>query len=286
MNRLFRQNYIRKYFEAAYKALPTYIVYGVIIVSFFFISSNKVMGLNKDHMAETANHFLSQEDNFSLKDGFVYLDEIDPSILVDIRYSSKNNLKQEPLLGIKNNRAVLSLDSAVALRCAQEDLRLRGYSLVVYNAYIPNRSYLEILDITQNDLIDQTSHPNISHKELIKVGYLQEKLDNIRGSTVDVSIIPLNKKLKQDPITQYRNHSNNQHIKYVDDGSEDMGTSYDTFDELSCHECKNVRMEAQMHRELLKSIMEENGFKASDLVWWKYTYMREPYPDSQFDFEI
>lgn len=279
MSKLFQQSYIKK-FEIGITSIS------ILLLLYVIIFSNTTLALNRDELAGSANHFLSQEGGFSLKDGFVYLDEVDPSILVNIRYSSENNLKQKPLVGIKKGRAVLSLDTALALSAAQEDLRLRGYSLVVYNAYIPKRAYLEMLEIAENDLIDKASHPNLSNDELIKAGYIKDKLDNIRGSTVDVSIIPLNKNLKDKPLTQYRNNTNKQHIKYVDDGSEDMGTSYDTFDELSCHECRDIRVEAQVSRELLKKTMEENGFKASKLVWWKYTYIREPYPDSQFDFEI
>lgn len=224
-----------------------------------------------------------------LKQGFIYLDQVSPSIKVNIRYATNNNFLMKPLDGMEHNRAVLTNEAANALDNVQEDLLLRGYSLVLYSAYMP----LKAVNQMQEDLnsgvsnnLKQLYFPNLSEQEVLSQGYIKEKQDNIRGSTVDVSIIPLNKKIKNKFFIRKRSYSNVRNMYFLDDGSSDMGTSYDTFDPLSCHECGRVTQEVQHNRQLLKEVMESHGFKASNLVWWKYTYIREPFPDSSFDFNI
>jgi D-alanyl-D-alanine dipeptidase len=50
-----------------------------------------------------------------LPEKFVYLDEIDNSILHDIRYASNLNFVGKVVAGYKTNRAVMTLDLANAL---------------------------------------------------------------------------------------------------------------------------------------------------------------------------
>jgi D-alanyl-D-alanine dipeptidase len=266
---------------------PLLALYLLLFFSIFlFLGANSTIAVNIHNAGSNKLHVAKHETS-ALRDDFVYLDQIDPSIIVDIRYSSSNNLQKRPIAGIKNNRAVLTIEAALALKSVQDELKLRGYSLVVYNAYIPKQAYLQILDAFKEGLIDKACFPNISTEELHRTGYIREKIDNTRGSTIDVSIIALNKKLrKEHAILKHIVHNDNHCIEYLDDGSEDMGTSYDTFDELSKHNNNIIAIEAQMNRELLKEKMEAQGFMPSNLVWWKYTYAREPYLDSQFDFEI
>lgn len=224
-----------------------------------------------------------------IKSGFVYLDQVSSSIRVDIRYASDNNLLGKPLAGIGQNRAVLTREAAAALAEVQEELLLRGYSLVVYNAYIPQQAVKQIEEAISMGISDEMKNlyfPNLSADDLASQGYLREKRDNIRGSSVDVSIIPVSKDMKKRYFARKRSYSESRHMRFLDDGTSDMGTSYDTFDSLSCHACAEVTLDVQSNRALLKELMENYGFKASNLVWWKYTYIREPFPDSSFDFNI
>jgi D-alanyl-D-alanine dipeptidase len=65
-----------------------------------------------------------------------------------------------------------------------------------------------------------------------------------------------------------------------------MGSSYDLLDELSCHECQTIHTEAKNNRKMLKDVMESYGFVSNSKVWWQYTLTREPYSDTEFDFEV
>lgn len=224
-----------------------------------------------------------------LRSGFIYVDQVAPSIKVNIKYSNANNFLGKSLAGMNNNRAALTIDTALALEKVQDELELKGYSLVVYNAYIPQKAVRQMKQLEFNTTaqdLRKLYYPNLSPEQLISQGYIKEKTDNIRGSTVDVSIIPINKQLKNHFGIRKRAYSNNRHMQFIDDGTVDMGTSYDTFDALSSHQCEDITMEAKHNRNLLKETMESYGFRASNLVWWKYTYIREPFADSSFDFDV
>lgn len=220
--------------------------------------------------------------------GFVNLTQIDPSIVINIKYASKYNILGKVVDGLEQNKAVITREAANALREVQQDLAMKGFAIVVYSAYIPMKSYNKLIELEQNQNNDSKNlyYPFLTNEELSKAGYLKEKMDLNRGGSIEVSIIPLSGKLKSSPSVLKKSYKNNKIITYLDDGTIDMGTSYDFFDELSSPNNDQIGIEEKNNRILLKETMENHGFKQSKLVWWKYTYIREPFIDSKFDFEI
>lgn len=225
-----------------------------------------------------------------LKSGFVYLDVLDPSIRVDIRYSTNDNLTGRPLPGMGSGRAVLTREAAMALVEVQEELILHGYTLVVYNAYMPLKAYKTLEEWVLSDEFKETQDkycPNYSGPEVIETGYVPDKYAHVRGSTVSVTMIPIHDRIKH--THSYRNKTikgSKAKFVYVDDGTVNMGTSYDFLDPVSCHSFGGLHEDAMINRQLLREMMENHGFKASDKVWWQYTYQREPFVDSEFNFDI
>jgi D-alanyl-D-alanine dipeptidase len=63
------------------------------------------------------------------------LTKVDPSIHLDIRLATSNNVLGEPVY--EQPRAFLRLDAADALKHVSEKLRKKGYGLLVYDAYRP-----------------------------------------------------------------------------------------------------------------------------------------------------
>ena len=120
---------------------------------------------------------------------------------------------------------------------------------------------------------------------MLKTGYVKNKLDHTRGSTVDVTIIPMNKKI-HNPCIKKLNYQNIGDIIYVDDGTLNMGSSYDFFDPISSHDYDVIEESAKEHRNILREAMEKNGFVANEKVWWQYRLAREPFIDSNFDFDV
>lgn len=50
----------------------------------------------------------------------------------------------------------------------------------------------------------------------------------------------------------------------------EMGTAFDAFTPLAWHNAEGLSEEAKKNRLLLKSVMEQCGFKALKSEWWHY----------------
>lgn len=72
----------------------------------------------------------------------------------------------------------------------------------------------------------------------------------------------------------------------MDDGTLDMGTSFDIFDEVSHYDNPYIFDEHRRNREYLKTIMESMGFVSYDQEWWHFRLQNEPHPSTYFDFEM
>ena len=76
----------------------------------------------------------------TLPNGFVYLSDVDPTIIQDMRYASNNNFMGRPALGYEKPVAILTEVAAQALKEAQKTFIGLGYKIIVYDAYRPPRA--------------------------------------------------------------------------------------------------------------------------------------------------
>ena len=74
----------------------------------------------------------------TLPDGLVYLRDIDPTIVQDMRYAGSNNFVGRPLDGYEAAECILRRDVAMALAQVQKDLAGSGLGLKVYDCYRPD----------------------------------------------------------------------------------------------------------------------------------------------------
>jgi D-alanyl-D-alanine dipeptidase len=51
-----------------------------------------------------------------------------------------------------------------------------------------------------------------------------------------------------------------------------MPSEYDEFTERAYSDYKCAKAEAQQNRDLLRSVMEEEGFKVYESEWWHFDY--------------
>lgn len=243
--------------------------------------------LSCNYCYATSLDFTNSDDKI-LPEGFVYLSDIDPTIVVDLKYCKRDNFIGERIPGYSASKAILTLQAARALKKVQNDLRTKDYSLVVYDAYRPRKAveyFIKWLDSPKEQRNKNKFYPNIPKAELINLGYISEDSPHSRGSTVDVSIISINKELK--PINEIRRVlRDGSEILFLDDGTLDMGSSYDLFDGVSAHNCPKNSNLGDINRRLLKNVMQTHGFKSYEKEWWHYTYTQEPFPDTNFDFDI
>ena len=201
----------------------------------------------------------------NLEDGFVYLNETDDSIIVDLKYYSIENFTGQFVEGYLSNNAILTKESALALSNAQDDFNKLGYSLILYDAYRPQRSVDFFVQWSKNpyDTINKRIYyPDIKKSELFELGYIASKSGHSRGSTVDVSLVEI---------------STNKVL--------DMGTIFDYFGIESHTFFNDISEKQKSNRLILYEIMSNNGFKNYSKEWWHFTLKNEPY-QKYFDFLV
>tara|TARA_S200000501_G_scaffold322985_1_gene319356 strand:+ start:15894 stop:16529 length:636 start_codon:yes stop_codon:yes gene_type:complete len=203
--------------------------------------------------------------NNNLEEGFVYLKDIDKTIIVDLKYYSTENFTGQYVHGYQSNSAILTKESAVALSKVQDDLNKLGYSLILYDAYRPQRAvdyFIQWSNKLNDTIYKAIYYPNFNKSELFKLGYIAYKSGHSRGSTVDVSLIDkkTNKEL-------------------------DMGTIFDYFGIESSTFYKNINKDQKANRMILYEIMTKHGFKNYSMEWWHFTLENEPF-QKYFNFLV
>ena len=85
-----------------------------------------------------------------LPDGFVYLSDIDPGIIQDIRYYGSHNFVGRRIDGYNAPECVLTKQAALALSKVQAALREHNLSLIVWDCYRPARAVADFLRWSKN----------------------------------------------------------------------------------------------------------------------------------------
>lgn len=182
----------------------------------------------------------------------------------DIRYYSSNNFTGNKINGYKAPVAYMTKESLKALSVAAADLRKKGYRLLIWDSYRPQKAVDNFVAWINDpkDEGDRTFYPDLKKSDLIKGNYIAEKSGHTRGSTVDLTII---KK----------------------DGSfVDMGGTFDLFSEVSHPDYKKITRAQKKNRKILHDAMVKAGFNGIDSEWWHFTFKNEPYPDTYFNFDV
>src|ERR1017187_7517846 len=76
----------------------------------------------------------------ALPKGFVYLRDLDPAIVQDIRYAGSHNFVGRPIRGYLAAECILSASAANALETVQRILTEKKLSLIVWDCYRPKRA--------------------------------------------------------------------------------------------------------------------------------------------------
>jgi len=173
----------------------------------------------------------------TLPSGFVYVHDIIPDIQISLRYASKENFLGHVVDGYLSNVSILTEAAALSLKRAQILAKTNGYELVIYDGYRPQKSVNQFYNWSQNCNDSQIKkdyyYPNINKEDAFKLGYIAEKSGHTRGSTIDLTLILIGKKIQNPLIPIKRILTNNSTIFYLDDGTIDMGSSFDLFDDAS-----------------------------------------------------
>lgn len=184
---------------------------------------------------ETVELPLANDDAFDSL--MVDVRSVDSTIVVDLRYATPNNFTKAKLPGYEGNRAYLRAEAAAALAVVQADLRLQGMGLKIFDAYRPVRASDAMVAWTQT----------ANRPDLIRDGYIAARSRHNLGVAVDLTLIDLNSKAEIS-----------------------MGTPFDHFSPAAF--TKNASGVIAKNRQMLKRVMERQGFANYEKEWWHFAY--------------
>ncbi|MGW5723613.1 D-Ala-D-Ala dipeptidase VanX [Amycolatopsis sp. NPDC003865] len=201
-----------------------------------------------------------------MNDGFVFVDEAAPGIRWDAKYATWDNFTGKPVDGYLANRIVGTRALGAALQRAQEKAASRGFGLLLWDGYRPQRAvdcFLRWSRWPEDGRTKARHYPRIDRAEMFEKGYVAAKSGHSRGSTVDLTL-------------------------YHTDTGElvPMGGGHDLMDAISHHGANGITEAEARNRQALRAVMESCGFRGYEREWWHYTLRDEPYPDTYFDFPI
>jgi len=221
---------------------------------------------------------------------FVDVKTLIPDLVVDMRYATPQNFIGRPIPGYNGARCLLTRPAAKGLQCVADAVRARGYAIKVYDCYRPQRAVNAFVTWGRN-LRDQKMksayYPEVDKRNLFRDSYIASRSGHSRGSTVDLTLIPLERKdAALDPGHEPVRACDSTAGPRTDDGSTDMGTGFDCFSTLSHTRSRKVSAGQQANRELLRGTMRACGFYNNPSEWWHYTLRDEPYLETYFDFPV
>lgn len=201
-----------------------------------------------------------------MNDDFVYVDDWVPGIRWDAKYATWDNFTGKPVDGYFANRIVGTRSLCAALEQAREKAAARGFGLLLWDGYRPQRAvdcFLRWAEQPDDDRTKPRHYPNIDRAEMLTKGYVAARSAHTRGGAVDLTLYDL-----------------------ATGELAPMGGRHDLMDPISSHRAHAVAPIEIETREHLRSIMEDCEFDRYDCEWWHYTLRDEPHPDVYFDFPI
>ncbi|WP_339341622.1 M15 family metallopeptidase [uncultured Polaribacter sp.] len=201
-----------------------------------------------------------------LPKNFVYLEDIVPSIRIELRYFSNNNFIGKPIDGYNSNSLIITEETAKSLKKIQQELLQKELSLKIFDGYRPQKAvdhFVRWVQVLKDTLMKAQFYPKVKKNNLLKNGYIAERSGHSRGSTIDLTII------------------NTKTGKALD-----MGSAYDFFGIQSHPLYQNISKKQKNNRMLLRNTMLNHGFTPYENEWWHFTLKKEPFPNTYFTFPI
>ena len=222
-------------------------------------------------------------------DGFVYLSDIDPSIIQDIRYYGGHNFVGRRIDGYNAPECILSREAALALSKVQAALSEDKLSLIVWDCYRPARAVADFQRWSKDPSekgMKTEFFPNTDKASLFALGYIAAHSAHSRGSAVDLGLAPKDASPATfDPAAPLAPCTAPKNERFQDGGL-DMGTGYDCLDASASIGNAKLQQEAEKNRMLLRKAMMAAGFKPYEKEWWHFELRNEPFPGTFFDFPV
>lgn len=233
---------------------------------------------------------ISYQSYADLPKGFVYLKDVDATILQEMRYAGNHNFVGRPIKNYEAATCILTTEAALALKNIQTQLRKQNLSLKLYDCYRPAAAVTDFVTWSKqpsDQKMKKEFYPRVDKRLLFKEGYVAMHSGHSRGSTVDLTIVDA-RHLQQ---ATYKEGQPLQHcyapfnVRFKDNSIE-MGTGYDCLDPTAFPSNRQVGQQAYANRLLLRNIMMKYGFEPYEKEWWHFSLKDEPFPNQYFDFPV
>jgi len=162
------------------------------------------------------------------------LNQLVPNIKYDLAYAQKSNFTKHRLYPKRLKSTYLRKEPSLALSKIAEELADKGLGIVVWDAYRPYSVTERFWKLIHDERYVANPSKGSGHN---------------RGIAIDMTLYEL---------------SSGTLI--------DMPTGFDDFSEKAHHGYQNIAEIKIKNREILKEVMEKNGFVKFETEWWHYSW--------------
>jgi D-alanyl-D-alanine dipeptidase len=187
-------------------------------------------GVNVIETKESYKRSVAQDSSKKM----VELRSLIPDIVYDLRYATSNNFMHRRMYTGNIRHAFLRRPAAEALAKVQQELKIKGFGLKIFDTYRPYSVTVKFWKLVKDEKYVANPSKGSAHN---------------RGLAVDLTLID------------------------IDNRNElDMGTGFDNFTDSAHHSFNNLSPDVKQNRKLLKDIMKKHGFEMFDTEWWHYSW--------------
>jgi D-alanyl-D-alanine dipeptidase len=223
----------------------------------------------------------------ALPSGFVYLRDVAPAFIQEMKYAGPDNFTGGKLPGYDASECILREPVARALQRVQAEFEQKGFSLKVYDCYRPTRAVRAMrawADDGKPEAPTKRFFPRSHKEQLFSLGYIAMRSNHSRGTAVDLPLVPL----PHSPVADFDSSANygvciGPAAERAPDNTIDMGTGFDCLDLKSYTAASDISAEARRVRAMLVNAMERQGFSNYRREWWHFDYA---VGGSAYDFPI
>src|ERR1700751_3603391 len=128
----------------------------------------------------------------TLPGGFVYLRDIDPTIIQDIRYATSNNFVGHPLAGYQAGECVVKREVGLKLKAIQQELAKRKLSLKMFDCYRPTQAVADMVAWSRDGReTGRRFNPAYDKRDLFRLGFIAYRSVHSTGAALDLTLVDL-----------------------------------------------------------------------------------------------
>ncbi len=211
----------------------------------------------------------------ALPGDFVFLREVDPTIIQDIRYATANNFVGRPLSGYGAGECVVKREVAEKLKAVQQELARRKLSLKMFDCYRPARAVADMVAWSKNGketAAERRYNPAFAKADLFRLGYIATHSGHSTGAALDLTLVDLtaDNSATFDPAKTYADCTAPA-ARRAPEGSVDMGTGYDCSDVKAHTAAASITPAQRRWRNTLVAAMSRQGFVNYSKEWWHFS---------------